>query len=94
MTRWVRSEGWGVVDRSEGAEHGGSLYVADLANGRIHILAGPAAVIGRAALRGHDMRGICAEAASTFEVAVDDVEVDVVEEVLDDMVRIGLLTAR
>lgn len=88
---WRRAPGWGVVDRPDGADHGGRMYAAQLDSGVIHVLEGPAAVVCRAALSGLDAAGIRAEAARVLGAAVDDVDEDVVAELLDELAGLGVL---
>ena len=88
---WRRSPGWGVVDRADEGEHGGRMYAAPLDTGVIHVLDGPAAVVCRAALAGLDATGVRAETARLLEVAVDDVDEEVVDELLAELVELGVL---
>lgn len=88
---WERSPGWGVVDRPDDGEHGGTVYAAPLDTGVVHVLRGPAAVVCRVALTGRDRDAVrqgTAEALGTDAGSVDD---QALQELLDDLVRMGLL---
>jgi hypothetical protein len=91
ITRWSRADDWGVVDRPDEKAHGGRLYVAPLRSGEITVLEGAAAVVARAALAGVPLQGMRTYAADALAVAEDLVDVGVVEDVVTDLVRLGLL---
>ncbi|AXH96880.1 hypothetical protein [Ornithinimicrobium avium] len=88
---WQRDPAWGVADRPEEGDHGGRVYVAPLDTGIIHVLAGPAAVVCRGALAGHDVDAIREVAARELDVERDDVDPAAVRELLDELVSMGLL---
>jgi hypothetical protein len=88
---WELSPGWGVVDRPDDGEHGGALYAAPLATGVIHVVKGPAAVVCRAALTGRDRDGVLGAAAEALATSLDSIDEQAVEELLGDLVRVGVL---
>lgn len=92
MTTWHLSPDWGFVDRPAETEHGGRLYAAPLITGEISILEGASAVVTRAALAGGDIADIRTSAARDLEVASEDIDLEVVEEVLGELVAMGFLT--
>lgn len=93
MTTWHLAPGWGVVDRPTEGEHGGRLYAAQLLSGEISVVGGATAVVTRAALDGHDLTGIRRVTAVGLGVPMADVDLDVLREVLDGLVSLGLLQA-
>lgn len=91
---WQRHPAWGVVDRAADGDHGGRMYVAPLDTGIIRVLEGPAAVVCRAALAGLDVAGIRRAAAAELDVDVEDVDGEVVVELLEELVELGVLSLR
>lgn len=89
---WDRHPGWGVADRPDDGEHGGRVYVAPLDSGVIHVLEGPSALVLRAALQGLGLDGIHRSVARELSVGVEEVDLEVVGELLDDLVALGVLT--
>ncbi|SOC58322.1 hypothetical protein [Ornithinimicrobium cerasi] len=94
MTAWERGEGWGVVDRPDGSDRGGCLYAASLVSGEIMVLQGAAAAVARAALESLDTTAIREAAAADLGVGQDEVDEDVVDELLEELVTLGLLRSR
>lgn len=88
---WERGPGWGVVDRDDEGEHGGTLYAAPLDTGVIHVLRGPAAVVCRAAFTGADTDAIRTAVARELGAAAEDVDVETLEELLEELVALGVL---
>ena len=88
---WERGRGWGVVDRPDEGEHGGTLYAAPLATGVIHVLRGPAAVVARAACTGGDLEHLRGAVASDLGTDVDSVDVEALAELLDELTDLGLV---
>lgn len=90
-TMWQRSPGWGVVDRPDDGEHGGAVYAAPLDTGVIHVLKGPAAAVCRAALPGRDRTGVLRAVAEELVTSVERIDEQALEELLADLVRVGVL---
>ncbi len=88
---WRRHPDWGVADRPGEGEHGGRTYVAPLESGVIHVLAGPAAVVCRGALLGHDVDGVREVVARELAVPLEDVDRDAVVELLVELEGMGVL---
>jgi hypothetical protein len=91
MTRWTRSDGWGVVDRPDLGNHGGRLYAAPLISGEITVLDGAAAVVTRSALSGADLHEIGNMTAAALSIPREDVDDEVATALLDELVGLGLL---
>lgn len=91
MVAWARTPGWGVVDRPDDADHGGRLYAAALATGPVTVLDGPSAIVARAALAGHDLGAIRVRLAGELQVDLGDVDEAAVEELVHDLIELGLL---
>ena len=91
MTLWTRAPGWGVVDRPEQGDHGGTVYAAPLADGAISVLEGAAAAVCRAALVGADLEGVARAVAGDLGVGLDDVDGEVLTDVLDELAALGVV---
>lgn len=88
---WERSPGWGVVDRPDDGDHGGTVYAAPLDTGVVHVLRGPAAVVCRVAMAGRDRDGVRRAAAEALGIGTGSIDDEVLQELLDDLVRVGVL---
>lgn len=88
---WERSPGWGVVDSPDDGEHGGTVYAAPLDTGVVHVLRGPAAAVCRVALVGRDLDAVRQGAAEALGIGTGSIDDEALQELLDDLVRMGLL---
>lgn len=91
MTAWRQHPEWGVVDRPMDGEHGGVLYAAHLANGAVHAISGPMAVVARAALSGVADGELLTRVAEDLGVPQDALDEHVLDEVLHELRGLGLL---
>ncbi|MGD8200629.1 hypothetical protein ACQE98_08205 [Ornithinimicrobium sp. W1679] len=89
--RWVLSPGWGMVDRPGDGEHGGTLYLAPMTSGEIHVVTAATAVVCRAVLASRGIDEVRERTATALGVPVDQVDRDVLTEVLDDLQQLGAL---
>lgn len=92
--RWVLADGWGMVDRPEDGEHGGTLYLAPVRTGEIHVVTGAAAVVARASLVSTDLPELRDRTADALQVTPEEVDDEVLVEVLDDLQVMGAVAQR
>ncbi|MFK5633426.1 MULTISPECIES: hypothetical protein [unclassified Ornithinimicrobium] len=90
---WTVTPGWGVVDRPDEGAHGGTIYAASLTDGSISVLEGPVAAVCRALLQAPGLADVSLLVAADLDVAHEDVDVEVMTEVLDELVALGVLVA-
>lgn len=83
-----------MVDRPEDGEHGGTLYLALVRTGEIHVVTGAAAVVARASLVSTGLPELRERTAHALQVTPEEVDDEVLVEVLDDLQVMGAVAQR